>query len=144
MKRRSEVLRKWQLLMLFLTQRQQGLWAAAEARAVGLGGYILLANITGLSHATISARTRELESAYGAAAGSLAIPASGRSRCGRKRAEAKDPGLEQAIDDLLADEIAGEPTTNQKWVRSSLRRLSARLSEIGHPATIHVVARLLR
>lgn len=144
MTRRSEVLRKWQLLMPFLTPRQRGLWAAAEAQASGLSGYILLTSITGLSHATLSARTRELESACGAVAGSLVIPASGRSRCGRKRAEVKDPGLEKAIDDLLADEIAGEPTSNQRWVRSSLRRLSARLSEVGHPATIHVVARLLR
>lgn len=58
--------------------------------------------------------------------------------------EVKDPGLEQALERMLSDEIAGDPMTNQKWVRSSLRRLSAQLREQGHLACTHTVARLLR
>jgi len=34
--------------------------------------------------------------------------------------------------------------TNQKWVRSSLRRLRAQLGQQGHPASTNTVARLLR
>lgn len=45
---------------------------------------------------------------------------------------------------MLADEIAGDPMTNQRWVRSSLRRLSAQLRQQGHLACVHVVARMLR
>ena len=38
----------------------------------------------------------------------------------------------------------GIPTVGQKWVRSSLRHLSQRLEEGGHPASPPTVGRLLR
>src|SRR5712692_7711508 len=37
-----------------------------------------------------------------------------------------------------------DPMTEQKWIRSSLRRLSERLAEEGHQASVGVVARLLK
>jgi hypothetical protein len=40
-------------------------------------------------------------------------------------------------------ETAGDPMSEQKWVRSSLRQLSARLESDGHPASPPTVARLL-
>jgi hypothetical protein len=58
--------------------------------------------------------------------------------------EVKDPKLENALDLLLSNEVAGEPTNNQRWVRSSLRKLSAQLAQQGHRACTHTVARLLR
>jgi hypothetical protein len=45
---------------------------------------------------------------------------------------------------MLSDEIAGDPMSDQKWVRSNLRRLSKALEEEGHQACTHTVARLLR
>jgi DDE family transposase len=45
---------------------------------------------------------------------------------------------------MLKDEVAGDPMTEQKWIRSSLRRLSGRLADEGHQASRGVVARLLR
>jgi hypothetical protein len=45
---------------------------------------------------------------------------------------------------MLSDEVAGDPMSDQKWIRSSLRNLSKRLSEKGHRACTHTVARLLR
>lgn len=44
---------------------------------------------------------------------------------------------------MVAPETAGEPMSGQKWVRSSLRTLSARLQEVGHPVSPPTVARLL-
>jgi hypothetical protein len=44
---------------------------------------------------------------------------------------------------LVEPETAGEPTSEQKWGRSSLRQLSARLSDRGHAASPPTVARLL-
>jgi hypothetical protein len=120
------------------------LWAAAEAEAIGFGGRALLANATGISSRTISARIHERRLANTALAGSLVNTSSYRWRCGRKKTEVKDPEIERALGIMLSDEIAGDPMTNQKWVRSSLRRLSARLSQQGHGACTHVVARLLR
>jgi arginine repressor len=44
---------------------------------------------------------------------------------------------------MLKDEVAGDPTTEQRWIRSSLRRLSRRLADEGHQASHDTVARLL-
>jgi len=44
----------------------------------------------------------------------------------------------------VAPETAGDPQSEQKWVRSSLRHLSARLHAGGHPASPPTVGRLLR
>jgi hypothetical protein len=49
-----------------------------------------------------------------------------------------------SLQELVEPETAGEPTSEQKWVRSSLRQLSARLSEQGHAASPPTVGRLLR
>lgn len=45
---------------------------------------------------------------------------------------------------MIAPETAGDPMSDQKWVRSSLRHLSTRLAELGHRASPPTVRRLLR
>jgi Rhodopirellula transposase DDE domain len=45
---------------------------------------------------------------------------------------------------LVEPETAGDPTREQKWVRSSLRTLSGRLREAGHTASPPTVGRLLK
>lgn len=44
---------------------------------------------------------------------------------------------------VVEPETAGDPMSEQKWVRSSLRNLSARLDAAGHSASPPTVARLL-
>ena len=44
----------------------------------------------------------------------------------------------------MAPETAGDPQREQKWVRSSLRHLSARLRAGGHAASPPTVGRLLK
>jgi len=41
-------------------------------------------------------------------------------------------------------ETAGDPMSDQKWVRSSLRQLSRRLTQAGHPVSHQTVGRLLK
>jgi hypothetical protein len=48
------------------------------------------------------------------------------------------------LETLVAPETAGDPQSEQKWVRSSLRHISARLRAGGHPASPPTVGRLLR
>jgi hypothetical protein len=45
---------------------------------------------------------------------------------------------------LLADEIAGDPMTEEKWVRSSTKKLRDRLRELGYQVSHTTVWRLLR
>ncbi len=44
----------------------------------------------------------------------------------------------------MAPETAGDPMSDQKWVRGSLRTMSARLREAGHTASPPTVGRLLK
>jgi len=48
-----------------------------------------------------------------------------------------------ALRELIEPVTAGDPMSAQKWVRASLRHLSRRLGEAGHPASPPTVRRLL-
>jgi Rhodopirellula transposase DDE domain len=63
---------------------------------------------------------------------------------GRKLIEEKDPAILAALERLLTDETAGDPMTEQRWMRSSLRRLSEMLAHEGHQASSTVISRLLK
>lgn len=52
--------------------------------------------------------------------------------------------MEAALEELVGPETAGDPMSEQKWVRSSLRHLSRRLAAVGHTASPPTVGRLLR
>jgi hypothetical protein len=45
---------------------------------------------------------------------------------------------------MTANETAGDPSSDQRWIRSSLRSLSQRLGYAGHPASPPTVSRLLK
>jgi hypothetical protein len=63
---------------------------------------------------------------------------------GRKLIEEQDPDIIPALERLLADEISGDPMTEQKWIRTSLRTLSKGLADGGHRVSSATVARLLK
>jgi hypothetical protein len=63
---------------------------------------------------------------------------------GRKPVEVKDPSIQNALERLLSDEVAGDPMGHQKWIRSSIRNLSKQLKEQGYQIGHGAVARLLR
>jgi Rhodopirellula transposase DDE domain len=67
-----------------------------------------------------------------------------RPGAGRKFIEQKDPTIVTTLEQMLKDEVAGDPMTEQKWIRSSLSRLSTRLADEGHQASSSTVARLLK
>jgi hypothetical protein len=126
------------LLLSRLDEQQRRWYVAVESQRVGAGGDRLLAQITGLDEKTIQ-RGR---------------PAPGSGRRGRSSgcdcpaqagpAPKKDPALEGTLAALVQGDPAGDPMSEQKWVRSSLRHLSRRLAEAGHPASPPTVGRLLR
>jgi Rhodopirellula transposase DDE domain len=51
--------------------------------------------------------------------------------------------IETELLELIEPETAGDPTSQRKWVRSSLRQLSQQLSQRGHGASAPTVSRLL-
>ena len=75
----------------------------------------------------------------------MSVPARAYAR--RERAgpaPKKDPLIEAALLALVEPETAGDPMTEQKWVRSSLRSLSERLRQAGHSVSAPTVSRLLK
>jgi hypothetical protein len=68
----AEILRMWQLLGSYLNRRQRSLWDVAEAEAIGCGGGVLLAGITGLSVQAITTQRVRLRLTKSASAESLA------------------------------------------------------------------------
>jgi transposase len=133
-----------ELLRPFLKGRLRRLWAAAEALVIGNGGAKRVAAAVGLSAATVKLGVRELQAAAVAQASATEGDTEPRRGPGRHWAEEKDPDLIPALERLLTDEVAGDPMGEQRWVRSSLRRLSERLKAEGHDISYKTVGRLLK
>jgi hypothetical protein len=151
------VKQKYELLRAAMDERLNRLWAASEAIMIGRGGATLVAEATGLSRVTIRAGIRELED-LGLVQAIRIAPRQALSRPirvqwgdrirlpggGRKLIEVKDPAIIPTLEKLLTNEVGGDPMSDRKWVRCSLRQLSNWLREEGHQASPAVVGRLLR
>jgi hypothetical protein len=151
------VKQKYEMLRSAMDERLNRLWAASEALAIGWGGTTLVAGATGMCPKTIRAGIRELEELglvpEMQAAPQQALPTpsrvQGRGRIrrpggGAKLTEIKDPAIVPTLEKLLANEVGGDPMSDRKWVRSSLRQICKWLEEDGHPASRTVVSRLLK
>jgi hypothetical protein len=148
---------KYEILRAAMDERTRRLWAASEALASGWGGISLVAKATGLSYGTIRAGIRECEqlSLIPTTPDPLQepIPASSRTQArnrirrpggGAKLSEIKDPAIESTLERLLSNDVGGDPMSERRWVRTSLRQLCDWLKEDGHPTSSPVVRRLLK
>lgn len=137
---RRELHEQINLFLSRLDEQQRRWYAALEARQLGYGGERLMSCITGISVKTIHRGRCELDA-------QLAERPVGRVRQaggGRPFTEANDPQLEQALEQILEAETAGDPQGGRKSKRSSLRQLSQGLRQAGHNACPTTVSRLLR
>src|SRR2546430_12303203 len=91
MTNRSEVFRRWQLLRPYLNRCQRSLWAAAEAEAIGYGGWGVLFLGTRPSLCVISGGERQHRVGQKAAQGRLRPPHR-LGGGGRKVCQRKEPG----------------------------------------------------
>lgn len=148
---------EFELLRSVLDERTRRLWAANKANTLGWGGVSRVTEATGLSRNTIRRGKQELEHLAAVSLGKTnrstpvyqqgGRPEQHRIRQpggGAKLVEEKDPTIVAALERMLADETAGDPMTEQKWVRSSLRRLSEQLAAEGHQVSDRTVRRLLK
>jgi hypothetical protein len=130
----------WLKVLATLNEAQARWYVAQKAIEWGWGGIQRAQALSGMSRATIIKGMRELRGPE-----ELGVP--GRVRQpggGRKKVEDKNPSVKTALDRLLAYEIAGDPMTEQRWVRSSPRQLSKKLKEDGYQISARTVNRLLR
>jgi len=111
------------LLLSRLDEQQRRWYVALEAKKLGRGGPTLMPQITGMHVDTIRRGRDELDN-------ELADRPTDRVRQsgGGRRPIEKNPDIEEDLKSLLEDETAGDPMSEKKWVRSSLRHLSSTLA----------------
>lgn len=130
---------RFSLLAPYLNERQRRLWAAAEVKALGRGGSSAVAKALGMSRITIREGLRELENP-GAV---VPVERVRKEGAGRKKATEKDPGLDQALDQLVEPVIRGDPESPLRWVATSLEYLATTLTQQGHPVSAQTVCTML-
>jgi Rhodopirellula transposase DDE domain len=130
---------RFEVLKPHLNERQRRLWLGAEARELGSGGATVVARAAGVAGDTVRRGRAELEDPR-----ALSYPRSRKPGGGRKRADATDTGLVQALDKLVDPVTRGDPMSPLRWTSKSLRTLAKALQEQGHQVSEQIVRRLLR
>src|ERR1700686_5813359 len=123
----------------FLNERDRRLFAASEARAAGRGGIAAVSRTTGIARSTIGRGLADLRS--GAVRCSQRVRRKGG---GQKSATETQPGILEALNDLVEPSIRGDPEAPLRWVSLSQRHLSADLAKRGFIAGQKMVGRLLK
>jgi hypothetical protein len=134
---------KFTTLEPLLDERARRLWAAVEARALGRGGIIRVAEATGLSRGTIRAGLRELDTPVPP---DERQPPTGRLRRpggGRKPLVAHDPDLLRDLEALVDPVTRGDPMSPLRWTCKSAAKLATGLRSRGHIVSERTVNRLL-
>jgi transposase len=134
---------KYTTLQPLLDERARRLWAAVEARAIGRGGIIRVAEATGLSRGTIRAGLRELDTPDPT---DERRPPPGRLRRpggGRKPLVDHDPDLLRDLEALVDPVTRGDPMSPLRWTCKSAAKLAEGLRSRGHAVSERTVNRLL-
>jgi hypothetical protein len=134
---------KYITLKPLLDERARRLWAAVEARSLGRGGIIRVAEATGLARATIRAGLKELDLPTsdddGPLSGGRLRPPGG----GRKPVTEHDPDLLRELEALVGPVTRGDPMSPLRWTCKSADKLAEGLRARGHVVSERTVNRLL-
>jgi transposase len=145
----EKIRRKFELLGPMMNEKMSRLWVACEAHVIGPDGVNIVAIATGISKTDIRTGLQELEQSkqYPSLFNPKRRPQQGRIRRpggGRKLVETKDPSILTMIEHILENEIAGDPMSEKKWMRSSTKKISNRLKKVGYHVSSQTVSRLLK
>lgn len=122
-----------------LDERGRRRWAAAEARSLGRGGIVAVAEATGISDRTIRNGILELEDAE-----SLPSDRQRRRGGGRKAREQEQPDLMEALESLVDPASRGDPMSPLRWTCKSTRIIAEELQSQGYQVSPSKVRQLLR
>jgi hypothetical protein len=139
----KRIRKKYRALSSIMDERMRRQWAASEAQSLGWGGVSLVSTATGLTRNTIAVGGRELEyrrtHPWAKISPRLRAPGGGR-----KRLTELDPGLRQALDDLVDPVTRGHPESPLRWTCKSTSKLAEELQQQHHHVTDRTVAALLK
>src|SRR3954463_11911629 len=123
----------------FLDVRGRRLFTASEARAAGRGGVTAVATATRVARSPIGRGLAELRRGRDAPASRTRRPGGGR-----KPAVETQPGLLEALGELVQSAIRGDPEAALPWGSKSQRPLARALTHSGFAPGKKLVGRLLR
>jgi transposase len=134
----EDVRKRFASLTPFLDERRRRLMAASE---VLTGTAIsVVEQATGLTQPTIRRGLEELRSEKPP---DLTIEKNRRSGGGRRLEAEKQPGLYEALHELIQSAIRGDPEAALLWVSKSQRRLAEELKKLDFRVSPKLVGRLL-
>ena len=114
--------------------------AATLAMQLGYGGMKIAGEVSGLSQPTIRKARQELEDD----SVDWDCERVRRPGGGRKRIEQARPEVLDDLKKLVEDETAGDPSSADRWVNRSSRKLAAAMKKLGHNISHVSVIRLLK
>jgi Rhodopirellula transposase DDE domain len=135
----SGIRTRFEAMAPFLDERGRRLFTASEARAAGRGGVTAVATATRVARSTIGRGLAELRRGRDDLGSRIRRPGGGR-----KPAVETQPGLLEALGELVQSAIRGDPEAALLWVSKSQRHLARALTERGFAAGQKLVGRLLR
>ena len=129
---------KFAVLRPHLDEKQWRLLLGAEVVAIGRGGVAAVTRASGVARATVMAGAAEIR--QGAVADGRVRAAGG----GRPLVEDSQPGIVDALEELVSPETRGDPCSPLRCTTRSLHWLSKGLYSKGFQASERTVSRLLK
>jgi hypothetical protein len=127
----------FETVLAHLNEKQRRVVAGAMAVALGRGGQARVVEATGMSSSTVLAATKEVR------AGVEPSERQRRPGAGVKPAIETQPGLLEALDELVHPETRGSPVSPLRWTLKSTYELARELTGQGYRASAELVRRLL-
>jgi transposase len=135
---RGELARFFEVVLPHLNELQRRVVAGAMAEALGRGGKSAVASASGMSRNTVIKAEREVAES---------VEPSDRQRAlggGDIKSEDKQPGLLEALDELVHPQTRGNPMSYMRWTSKSTAKLAAELVRQGFKITDDTVGRILK
>ena len=135
---RDELARFFEVVLPHLNELQRRVVAGAMSEALGRGGKSAVAECSGMSRNTVIKAEREVIKG---------VEPSDRQRApggGDIKSEDKQPGLLEALDELVYPQTRGNPMSFMRWTSKSTGNLAAELVRQGYKITDDTVGRILR
>lgn len=126
-----------------MDERLRRQWAATEAQAYGRGGLSAVSSATSMSRNTIRKGLAEVAARKRNPKAAVETRLR-REGGGRKRITQKDPGLAQALEQLVEPASRGDPMSALRWTCKSTVNLAEELTRQGHRIGPWTVGNLLK
>ena len=134
---------RYRSLAALMDERMRRQWAATEAQSYGRGGLSAVSSATGMSRNTIRKGLTEL--AVRKKNPKVVVGSRLRKKGGgRKRLTETDPGLMQALEQLVEPMSRGDPVSPLRWTCKSTTHLAEELTRQAHPIGAWTVGNLLK